>query len=111
MTCKRCSGSTAGSRRDFIVARLLATGPLLSCEVVLERWIHPHFAVKCCFCLMRMSGLLVGFLQWTKAGLPCLSKSCGSEECFRALRGAIAGRDVFFCCLGGFVAGGGVFFG
>ena len=46
VTCKRCLGSTAGSRRDFMFACPLAAASLISCEVMPDRWVQPHFAVR-----------------------------------------------------------------
>ena len=49
VTCKMFLGSAAGSKRDFVVAGPLAAASLSSCDVVLERWIQPLFAVRVVF--------------------------------------------------------------
>ena len=49
VTCKRGWVSTGGSRRDFLVGRLLTAAAVLSCSVCAGRWLQPHFAIAAPF--------------------------------------------------------------
>ena len=39
-------GSTGGQRKDFMLGWTLAAAAVISCAVVLDRWIVPHLAVR-----------------------------------------------------------------
>ena len=132
VTCKRCLGSSAGSRRDFEVACLLAAAALLSCEVVTGRWIQLHFAVGTAFSSGRWRHSVCNpFLcthVWPACWLSAVDKSRASksvevlkvwEVCDDYLRLVCAGEFEDFsgccckwgriCCLGGLVTCCGVF--
>ena len=49
VTCRQDWGSTSGSRRDFIVGCPHVAAAVSGCEVLRERWVVPHFAVRTCF--------------------------------------------------------------
>ena len=88
MTCKRCLGSAAGSSRDSMVACPLAAASLLSCELVHERWIQPHFVVSAAFSSERWSHSVCSSVPhthiwsacWLPAVLPSLLKSLRSAK-------------------------------
>ena len=54
ITCKRTWDSDSGNRRDFQLGCPLCAAAVLSCGVLGDRWLQPHFAVRtwfdaCCF--------------------------------------------------------------
>ena len=49
VTCKRTWDSDSGNRRDFQIGCPLCDAAVLSCEVVGDRWIQPHLAVRTWF--------------------------------------------------------------
>ena len=49
VTCKRTWDSDSGNRRDFQIGCPLCAAAVLSCEVVGDRWIQPHLAVRTWF--------------------------------------------------------------
>ena len=119
VTCKRFLGSAAGSKRGFVVAGPLAAASLSSCDVVLERWIQPLFAVRVIFSAERWSHLVCRPVSYTRIWPACWfpavdkgrsSKSvdvlrvwevcdeylkCMPEENCRVLRQAMGGRSVY----------------
>ena len=48
-TCKRTWDSHSGNRRDFLIGCPLCAAAVLSCEVIGDRWIQPHLAVRTWF--------------------------------------------------------------
>ena len=116
MTCKRFLSSSAGSGRNFMVACPLAAASLLSCVVVLERWIQPQFAVCAAFSSERWSHSVCNPVLythvWPACWLPAVDKSWASKsvevlfmlaEGSRAFRGACRGvfRNWRLLCLTG----------
>ena len=49
VTCKQDLGSSIGSRRDFMVGCPRVAAAVSGCEVLVDRWVVPHFAVRTCF--------------------------------------------------------------
>ena len=49
MTCKRTWDSDSGNRRDFQIGCPLCAAAVLSCSVLRDRWLQPHFAVRTWF--------------------------------------------------------------
>ena len=49
VTCKRTWDSDSGNRRDFQIERPLCAASVLSCEVVGDRWVQHHLAVRTWF--------------------------------------------------------------
>ena len=49
VTCKRTWESAGGHRRDFMVGCPLTVAAVSSCEVLDDRWIAPHLAVRTLF--------------------------------------------------------------
>ena len=74
VTCKRCPGSTAGSGRDFMVACPLAAASLLSFEVVPDRWVQPHFAVRTSFSSGRWDHSVCHHVLYTHVA--CMLVTC-----------------------------------
>ena len=55
VTCKRTWDSDSGNRRDFQIGCPLCAAAVLSCEVVRDRWVQPHLAVRTWFAAERWS--------------------------------------------------------
>ena len=94
VTCKRTWGSAGGHRRDFMVACPLAVAAVSSCKVLKDRWIAPHLAVRIYLIvvgglvlLLRLFsvlpfGLLLGYLQLIRVGVPSLLRFGGFWEVY-----------------------------
>ena len=76
-------GSTLGSRRDFMVGCPCVAAAVSGCEVMRDRWVVPHFAVRTCFdyfrWLARVSLPVQRTPLWPASWLPVLDKSRGSK--------------------------------
>ena len=83
VTSKMCLGSSAGSRRDFMVACLLAAASLLSCEVVPDRGVQHHIAVRAAFSSGRWGYSVCNHVSyahvWPACWLPVVGKSRESK--------------------------------
>ena len=55
VTCKRTWDSDSGNKRDFQIGCPLCAAAVLSCEVVNDRWVQPHLAVRTWFAAERWS--------------------------------------------------------
>ena len=53
VTCKRTWDSDSGTRRDFQIGCPSCAAAILSCEVVSDRWVQPHLAVRTWFAAER----------------------------------------------------------
>ena len=53
VTCKRTWDSDSGNRRDFQIGCPLCAAAVLSCEVMGDRWVQPHLAVRTWFAAER----------------------------------------------------------
>ena len=82
VTCRQDWGSTSGSPRDFMVGCPRAAA-VSGCEVMRDRWVMPHFAVRTCFdysrWLARVSLPAQRTPLWPASWLPVLDKSRGSK--------------------------------
>ena len=58
VTCKRTWDSDSGNRRDFQIGCPLCGAAVLSCEVLGDRWIQPHLAVRTWFVADRWTALV-----------------------------------------------------
>ena len=58
ITCKRTWDSDSGNRRDFQIGCPLCAAAVLSCEVLGNRWIQPHLAVRTWFVADRWTALV-----------------------------------------------------
>ena len=83
VTCKQDLGSSIGSRRDFMVGCPRVAAAVSGCEVLVDRWVVPHFAVRTCFdysrWLARVSLPPQRSPLWPASWLPVLDKSRGSK--------------------------------
>ena len=81
--CKQDLGSSIGSRRDFTVGCPRVAAAVSGCEVLVDRWVVPHFAVLTCFdysrWLARVSLPVQRSPLWLASWLPVLDKSRGSK--------------------------------
>ena len=81
VTCKQDLGSSLGSRRDFMVGCPLVAAAVSGCEVLADRWVVPHFAVRSSFdysrWLARVSLPVQRLPLWPASWLPVLDKSRG----------------------------------
>ena len=59
-----------GSRRDFMVGCPRAAAAVSGCEVVRDRWVVPHFAVRTCFDYSRWLARVSLPIQRTLCGRP-----------------------------------------
>ena len=82
VTCRQDWGSTFGSRRDFMVGCPRAAA-VSGCEIMRDRWMVPHFAVRTCFDYSRSLAWVSLPVQrtplWPASWLPVLDKSGGSK--------------------------------
>ena len=58
ITCKHTWDSDSGNRRDFQIGCPLCAAAVLSCEVLGNRWIQPHLAVRTWFVADRWTALV-----------------------------------------------------
>ena len=58
ITCKRTWDSDSGNRRDFQIGCPLRGAAVLSCEVLGDRWIQPHLAVRTWFVADRWTAFV-----------------------------------------------------
>ena len=83
VTCKQDLESSIGSRRDFMVGCPRVAAAVSGCEVLVDRWVVPHFAVRTCFdysrWLARVSLPVQRSPLWPASWLPVLDKSRGSK--------------------------------
>ena len=83
VTCRQDWESTLWSRRDFMVGCPRVAAAVSGCEVLRERWVVPHFAVRTCFdyshSLARVSLPVQRTPLWPASWLPVLDKSRGSK--------------------------------
>ena len=74
VTCKQDLGSSLGSRRDFMVGCPRVAAADSGCEVLADRWVVPHFAVRSSFdysrWLARVSLPIQRSLLWLASWLP-----------------------------------------
>ena len=74
-TCKQVLWPSIGSRRDFMVCPRVAAA-VSGCEVLVDRWVVPHFAVRTCFdysrWLARVSLPVQHSPLWPASWLPVL---------------------------------------
>ena len=83
VTSKQDLGSSFGSRRDFMVGCPRVAAAVSGCEVLTDRWVVPHFAVRSSFdysrWLARVSLPVQRSPLWPVSWLPVLDKSRGSK--------------------------------
>ena len=65
VTCKRTWDSDSGNRRDFQIGCPLCAAAVLSCEVLCDRWIQPHLAVRTWFVADRWTALVTQVRRFT----------------------------------------------
>ena len=84
VTCKRTWGSSGGHRRDFMVGRPLTVAAVSSCEVLDDRWVAPHLAVRTLFDCCRWTCSVTQVVQrtplWPASWLPAVDKSRSSKS-------------------------------
>ena len=82
-TCRQDWRSTLGSRRDFMVGCPRAAAAVSGCEVMRDRWVVLHFAVRTCFDYSRWLAKVSLPVQrtplWPASWLPVIDKSRGSK--------------------------------
>ena len=83
VTCKQDFQSSIGSRLDFMVGCPRVAAAVSGCEVLVDRWVVPHFSVRACFdysrLLTRVSLPVQRSPLWSASWLPVLDKSRGSK--------------------------------
>ena len=65
VTCKRTWDSDSGNRRDFQIGCPLCAAAVLSCNVLNERWVQPHLAVRTWFVADRWTALVTQVRRFT----------------------------------------------
>ena len=70
VTCKQDLGSSIGSRRDFMVGCPRVAAAVSGCEVLVDRWVVPHFAVRACFDYSRWLARVSCLFSVRLCGLP-----------------------------------------
>ena len=84
VTCKRTLDSDSGNRRDFQIGCPLCAAAVLSCEVVSDRWVQPHLAVRTWFAAERSSARVTQPRRFTPLWLafwvPSVDRSRGSKS-------------------------------
>ena len=84
VTCKRTWGSSGGHRRDFMVGCPLAVAAVSSCEVLEDRWVAPHLAVRTLFDCCRWTCSVTQVVQrtslWPASWLPAVHKGRSSKS-------------------------------
>ena len=77
-------GCTGGARRDFTLSCPLTAASLVSCEVLFERWVQLHFAVRATLASDRWSATVNQSLKhtpvWLVCGLPCIDEGRESKS-------------------------------
>ena len=83
VTCKQDLGSSFGSRRDFMVGCPRVAAAVSGCEVLTDRWVVPHVAVRSSFDYSRWLAKVSLPVQhsplWPASWLPVLDKNRGSK--------------------------------
>ena len=84
VTCRQDWRSSSGSRWDFMVGCPRAAAAVSGCEVMRDRWVVPHFAVRTCFDCSRWLAKVSLPVQrtplWPASWLPAIDKSRGSKS-------------------------------
>ena len=65
VTCKRTWDSDSGNRRDFQIGCPLCAAAVLSCDVLCDRWVQPHLAVRTWFVADRWTTLVTQVRKFT----------------------------------------------
>ena len=71
ITCKRTWDSDSGNRRDFQIGCPLCAAAVLSCEVLGDRWLQPHFAVRTWFGASRWTARVTQPFRYTPVWPAC----------------------------------------
>ena len=84
VTCKRTWDSDSGNRLDFQIGCPLCAAAALSCEVVTDRWVQPHLAVRTWFAAERWSAQVTQPRRftplWPASCVPSVDKSRVSKS-------------------------------
>ena len=84
VTCKRTWDSDSGNRRDFQIGCTLCAAAVLSCEVIGDRWIQPHLAVRTWFVADRWTACVAQPRRfsppWPASWVSSVDKSRGSKS-------------------------------
>ena len=84
VTCEKAWDSVGGHRRDFMVGCPFVVVAVLTCEVLDDRWIAPHLAVRTLFDCCRWTCSVTQVVQrtplWPASWLPAVDKSKGSKS-------------------------------
>ena len=84
VTCKRTCDSDSGNRRDFQIGCPLCAAAVLSCEVIGDRWIQPHLAVRTWFVADRWTACVTQPRRftplWPASWVPSVDRSRTSKS-------------------------------
>ena len=84
VTCKRTWDSDSGNRRDFQIGCPLCAAAVLSCEVLCDRWIQPHLAVRTWFVADRWTALVTQLRRFTPLWPASWVSSVDRSRCSRS---------------------------
>ena len=84
ITCKRTWDSDSGNRRDFQIGCPLCAAAVLSCEVLGDRWIQPHLAVRTWFVADRWTAFVTQPRRFTPLWPASWASSVDRSRCSKS---------------------------